>query len=158
MVRDELMSKLAHLGVSVPHTASQPSAFVPAVRCDRLVFVSGHTSVDGDSGKGSVETSTVDGASAGARLAAAKCLVAATGPLEAGERLARVLRVTVFVASAGGFQAQPRVADGASLLVTELFGSDAGRHARSAIGVAELPGGASVEVEMIVEIGAASAR
>lgn len=157
MGRNELLRRLAEMGLSLPQAPPRPLSFAPAVRCDGLIFVSGHTSVDGDSGKGSVEPSTAEIAGLGARLAAAKCLVAATGPLRQGEGLARVLRVTVFVASARGFQAQPRVANGASHLVSELFGSDTGQHARSALGVAELPGGASVEVEMIVEVGATPA-
>ena len=72
------------------------------------------------------------------------------GLLGSLDRVARVVRLTGFVASATGFTQQPAVVNGASQLIEEVFG-EAGRHARSAIGVAELPGGAPVEIELIVE-------
>ena len=85
-----------------------------------------------------------------ARLAALNCLAEVRALLGSLDAVSRVLRLTGYVASAPGFGEQPSVMNGASELMEQVFG-DAGRHARSAIGVAELPSGAPVEVELIVE-------
>ncbi len=87
----------------------------------------------------------------GARLALLNCLSevrSITGSLDA---ITRVVKLNGYVASAEGFVAQPQVINGASLLLEEIFG-DTGKHARAALGVAELPAGAAVELELIVEI------
>jgi len=95
---------------------------------------------------------SVEQAAEGARLAVIAGLAAAAAQQTGGvDAIRRVLRVCVFVNSSPGFTAQPKVANGASDLLTDIFG-DAGRHVRSAVGVAELPLNAAVEVELVVEV------
>ncbi len=146
--------QLAALGLKLPEVVPPVAAYVPAVRTGRYVYVSGQVPiVDGKltaTGKAGGE---IDGAQAKelARICALNALAAVaslTGSLSA---ITRVVKLTGFVASAPGFTGQPQVINGASELLLELFG-DAGRHARSAVGVAELPLGAPVEVELIVEV------
>jgi enamine deaminase RidA (YjgF/YER057c/UK114 family) len=93
----------------------------------------------------------VDEATEAARRCALQLLAALRGELGSLDRVSRIVKVTVFVASAPGFSDQPKVANGASDLLVDVFG-DAGRHARAAVGVAELPLGAAVEVELIAEL------
>jgi enamine deaminase RidA (YjgF/YER057c/UK114 family) len=126
---------------------------VPAVRSGQLVFTSGQLPfVDGGlrrTGKvgGSVDP---EDAAADAKLCALNAL-AAVDELVGLDQVARVVRVVGYVASAEGFSGQPRVVNGASELLGKVFG-EAGRHARSAVGVAELPLGAPVEIELTVEL------
>jgi enamine deaminase RidA (YjgF/YER057c/UK114 family) len=93
----------------------------------------------------------VDEATEAARRCALQLLAALREELGSLDRVARIVKVTVFVASAPGFTDQPKVANGASDLLVDVFG-DAGKHARAAVGVAELPLGAPVEVELIAEL------
>ena len=129
------------------------AAYVPAVRTGQLVFTSGQLPfVDGGlrrTGKvgGSVE---VEDAAADAKVCALNAL-AAIDELVGLDSIARIVRVVGYVASAEGFNAQPRVVNGASELLGRVFG-EAGVHARSAVGVAELPMNAPVEVELTVEL------
>lgn len=140
-------------GIIVPTLPPPAFAYVPAVRTGNLVYASGQTptidgvlQVRGKLGEGvSIEEGRV-----AARLAALNCLAEVRGLLGSLDHVARVVRLTGYVASAPGFDQQPAVMNGASQLLEEVFGA-AGRHARSAIGVTELPGGAPVEVELIVE-------
>ena len=146
-------ARLAELGIRLPPVAAPVASYVPAVRSGQLVFTSGQLPfVDGGlrrTGKvgGSVDP---EDAAADAKLCALNAL-AAVDELVGLDSVARVVRVVGYVASAEGFTGQPRVVNGASELLGKVFG-EAGRHARSAIGVAELPLGAPVEVELTVEL------
>jgi enamine deaminase RidA (YjgF/YER057c/UK114 family) len=146
-------ARLRELGIRLPPVAAPVAAYVPAVRSGQLVFTSGQLPfVDGGlrrTGKvgGSVE---VEDAAADAKVCALNAL-AAVDELVGLDSIARVVRVVGYVASAEGFNAQPRVVNGASELLGRVFG-EAGVHARSAVGVAELPMNAPVEVELTVEL------
>lgn len=146
--------RLADLGITVPTLPPPVAAYLPAVRTGRLVFASGQTpTIDGVlqvRGKLGDGISVEEGNRA-ARLAALNCLAEVRGLLGSLDAVSRVVRLTGYVASAPGFGEQPAVINGASQLIEEVFG-EAGRHARSAIGVAELPFGAPVEVELIIEV------
>jgi enamine deaminase RidA (YjgF/YER057c/UK114 family) len=145
--------RLRELGIRLPPVAAPVAAYVPAVRSGQLVFTSGQLPfVDGGlrrTGKvgGSVE---VEDAAADAKVCALNGL-AAIDDLVGLDSIARIVRVVGYVASAEGFTGQPRVVNGASELLGRVFG-DAGVHARSAVGVAELPLGSPVEVELTVEL------
>ena len=145
--------RLAELGVTLPAPAKPLAAYVPAVRTGNLVYTSGQLPlIDGDlthTGKVGAEVTPED-----AKTAARTCAVnalAAINALVGVDNVTRVVKVVGFVASASGFTGQPGVVNGASEFLGEVFG-DAGIHARSAVGVAELPLGAPVEVELIVEV------
>ena len=145
--------RLAELGLELPKVTPPLAAYIPAVQSGPHVYVSGQVPmVDGKvlaTGKVGAEVSAEE-----AKELAARCAlngIAAVDALVGLERVVRVVKVVGFVASAPGFTGQPGVINGASELLGEVFG-DAGRHARSAVGVAELPLGAPVEVEMIVEV------
>jgi enamine deaminase RidA (YjgF/YER057c/UK114 family) len=146
--------RLTDLGIAIPMLPPPVAAYVPAVRTGRLVYASGQTpTIDGVlqvRGKLGDAISVEEGRGA-ARLAALNCLAEVRGLLGSLDAISRVVRLTGYVASAPGFGEQPAVMNGASQLLEEVFG-EAGRHARSAIGVAELPFGAPVEVELIVEV------
>ncbi|MGY1727213.1 RidA family protein [Geodermatophilus sp. SYSU D01062] len=146
-------ARLRELGIRLPPVAAPVASYVPAVRTGDLVFTSGQLPfVDGGlrrTGKvgGSVDP---EDAAADAKLCALNAL-AAVDELVGLDQVARIVRVVGYVASAEGFSGQPRVVNGASELLGKVFG-DAGRHARSAVGVAELPLGAPVEIELTVEL------
>ena len=146
-------ARLAELGVTLPSPAKPLAAYVPAVRTGNLVYTSGQLPlVDGKlshTGKVGAEV-TPEAAKAAARTCAINAL-AAINALVGVDNVTRVVKVVGFVASSSGFTGQPGVVNGASELLGEVFG-DAGIHARSAVGVAELPLGAPVEVELIVEV------
>jgi len=157
--------RLADLGLELPAVAAPAGAYVPAVRSGSLVFTAGQLPFAGGSlpatgavgtGEGQVDPAHAKSLAATAALnavaAVAAHLAGESGdqPVAALERVARVVKVVVFVASDPAFGGQPGVANGASELLGELFGA-AGRHARSAVGVASLPLGAPVEVELVVE-------
>jgi len=147
--------KLAELGLTLPAAVAPLAAYVPAVQTGNHVYVSGQVPmVDGTlaaTGKVGAEVTPER-----AKELAARCALnglAAVDALVGLDRVTRIVKVVGFVASAEGFTGQPGVINGASELLGSVFG-DAGRHARSAVGVAELPLNAPVEVEMIVEISA----
>jgi enamine deaminase RidA (YjgF/YER057c/UK114 family) len=146
-------ARLTELGLVLPPLPSPAGAYVPAVRCGSLVFTAGQLPlVDGVvslTGKLGAEIDTARG-----RQLARICLLnalAAVDNLVALDAVIRVVKVVGFVASASGFTAQPAVLNGASELLGDIFGQ-AGAHVRSAVGVAELPMGAPVEIELIVEV------
>jgi len=145
--------RLAELGITLPAVATPVAAYVPAVRTGSLVFTSGQLPfVEGAlaaTGKLGAEVDAVQGARL-ARICALNAL-AAVHDLVGIDAVVRVVKVVGFVASAPGFTGQPGVVNGASELLGEIFG-DAGVHARSAVGVAELPLGAPVEVELILGV------
>jgi enamine deaminase RidA (YjgF/YER057c/UK114 family) len=146
-------ARLAELGIRLPPVASPVAAYVPAVRSGQLVFTSGQLPfVDGGLRRTGKVGGTVDieDAAADAKVCVLNAL-AAVDELVGLDSVARVVRVVGYVASAEGFSGQPRVVNGASELLGRVFG-EAGRHARSAVGVAELPMNSPVEVELTVEL------
>ena len=146
-------ARLAELGVELPAVAKPRAAYVPAVRTGDLVYTSGQLPLAGGelvrTGKVGADVTPED-AKAAARICALNAL-AAVDALVGLDAVTRVVKVVGFVASAPGFSGQPSVVNGASEFLGEVFG-DAGVHARSAVGVAELPLDAPVEVELIVEV------
>ncbi|HUR70291.1 MAG TPA: RidA family protein [Candidatus Thermoplasmatota archaeon] len=146
---------LTKLGYALPTPTRPVAAYVPTVRTGNLVYVAGQLPfVDGKlpkTGRLGEGVALEEG-----QTFARQCVLNALAALkvEIGElaRVKRVVRVGAFVASADGFTDQPKVANGASELLVQVFG-DAGRHARAAVGVNVLPLGAPVEVELLVEIG-----
>ncbi|MGQ4600852.1 Atu1372/SO_1960 family protein [Nocardia sp. R6R-6] len=144
---------LAELGLTLPPVVVPLAAYVPAVRTGSLVYTSGQLPfVEGrltSVGKVGAEVSSEEAAQA-ARLCALNAL-AAVHDLVGLDAVVRIVKVVGFVASAPGFNEQPVVINGASEFLGQVFG-DAGKHARSAVGVAELPRNTPVEVELIVEV------
>jgi enamine deaminase RidA (YjgF/YER057c/UK114 family) len=147
-------ARLGQLGVTLPQVVAPLASYVPAVRTGNLVYTSGQLPTEGGkltrTGKVGAEVSPEEG-KALARICALNAL-AAVGSVVGIDAVTRVVKVVGFVASAPGFNGQPSVINGASDLLAEVFG-DNGAHARSAVGVSELPLGAPVEVELIVEVG-----
>src|SRR5699024_3164211 len=145
--------RLAELGITLPAVAAPVAAYVPAVQTGNQVWTSGQLPfVAGElpaTGKVGIEV-TAEEAADYARTAALNAL-AAVDALVGIDKITRVLKIVGFVSSAEGFTGQPAVINGASNLIGEIFG-EAGAHARSAVGVAELPLGARVEVALIVEL------
>ncbi|HEV7471135.1 MAG: LysR family transcriptional regulator [Pseudonocardia sp.] len=145
--------KLAELGLTLPAVAAPAGSYIPARRSGSLVFTAGQVPfVDGAlplSGKVG-DTVTAEQAYDLARTCALNAL-AAVDALVGLDSVTGVVKVVGFVASAPGFNGQPKVINGASDLLGEVFG-EAGLHARSAVGVAELPLDAPVEVELVVEV------
>lgn len=146
--------RLAELGIELPPVAAPVAAYVPAVRSGNQIVTSGQLpSVAGSlvaTGKVGTDV-TPEAAAEAARTAILNALAAAADVAGGVDQIRRVVKLVVFVASAPGFTGQPGVANGASLLVGEIFG-EAGRHARSAVGVAALPLDAPVEIELTVEV------
>jgi len=146
--------RLAALGLTLPPVAPPVAAYVPAVRAGGFVYTSGQLpTVDGKLpavGKVGAEVSQPEAAEL-ARTCALNALAAAASAAGGLDAIGRIVKVTGFVASAPGFSGQPQVVNGASELLLEVFGED-GKHARSAVGVAELPLNAPVEVELIAEL------
>jgi enamine deaminase RidA (YjgF/YER057c/UK114 family) len=146
--------KLRVMGIELPAAPAPLASYVPAVRAGGLVFTSGQLPlVDGQivhKGKvgGGVDVQTAYQA---ARQCAVNCLAVVKGLTGSLDQVARIVKVTGYVASAPGFNEQPKVVNGASDLLVEVFG-EAGRHARAAVGVSELPLDAPVEVEMVVQL------
>jgi len=147
------LERLAELGLTLPSVTPPLAAYVPAVQTGNQVYVSGQVPMaDGAllaTGKVGAEVSPER-----AKELAARCALNALAAIHALvglDRVVRVVKVVGFVASAEGFTGQPAVINGASEFFGAVFG-EAGTHARSAVGVAELPLGAPVEVEVIVEI------
>jgi enamine deaminase RidA (YjgF/YER057c/UK114 family) len=147
-------ARVQELGFTLPETPRSVANYVPVVQVGNLLFVSGQTpTISGQllmQGKLGRDISIEQGQEA-ARQALLNILAAVrslTGTLDA---ITRIVKLNGWVASAEGFGSQPQVVNGASLLLEEIFG-DAGKHARAAIGVAELPAGAPIELELIVEV------
>jgi enamine deaminase RidA (YjgF/YER057c/UK114 family) len=143
--------RLRELGIRLPAAAKPAYNYLPAVRHGATVYVSGQ--LPKEDGKviltGRVgEELTVEQAQRAARVCVLQGLACAAELLSGVDNIERVLRVAVFVTSAADFHEQPMVADAASSLLVDIFG-DNGRHARSAIGVAELPRNVPVEIEFV---------
>lgn len=146
-------AKLAELGLSLPEVVPPVASYVPAVQSGQHVYVSGQLPMA--EGKLLATGKVGNGVSADqAKDLAQRCALnalAAIDSLVGLENVVKIVKLTGFVASAPGFTGQPGVINGASDLFGAVFG-EAGRHARSAVGVAELPLDAPVEVEVIVEV------
>lgn len=146
--------KLHELQIELPKPPSPIAAYVPAVVADGWAYTSGQIPLlDGKLAWQGKVGETVDEASAyaAARLCAINCLAALKSALGELDRIERVVKVVGFVNSASGFTGQPKVINGASELIGQVFG-EVGKHARSAVGVSELPLNAPCEVEMIVKL------
>lgn len=146
--------KIKELGLELPEVAKPLAAYIPAKMIGNLIMTSGQVPViKGEmkfAGKIGKELSIEDGKKA-AQICALNCLAAIKGITGSLDSVAEVVKLTVFVNSSEGFTDQPKVANGASELMVNIFG-DAGKHVRSAVGVTELPLNAAVEIEMIVRV------
>ncbi len=147
-------ARLAELGITLPEPPKAVASYVPFVVHDGIVFVSGQVPIS----EGGVPRLGVVGADLTEEEAVEEARVCGLNVLAqlreaAGslDRIARILKLTIYVASAPGFHAQPTVANGASDLMADVFG-EAGRHARAAVGCNELPLGVPVEVEAIAAL------
>jgi len=148
-----ISARLAEIDIVLPAVVKPLAAYVPAARTGNLVYTSGQLPMQAGemthTGKVGAEVSPEEG-----KIAARTCALNALAAIDALvgiDAVVRVVKLVGFVASAPGFNGQPAVVNGASEFLGEVFG-DAGAHARSAVGVAELPLDAPVEVELIVEV------
>jgi enamine deaminase RidA (YjgF/YER057c/UK114 family) len=156
MHADAVHRRLAELGLILPTPPEPVASYVPVVRMGSLLVVSGQIPfVDGRGALLSIgavpERASIEQATAAARQCALNAIAIVDRELGGAlDRVVRIVRLGVFVASEPGFGEQPRIANGASDLLVEIFG-DRGRHARAAVGVSALPLDATVEIEMTVE-------
>ena len=151
----EVDARIADLGLDVPEVAAPVANYVGFVQSGNLVFISGQVPIkDGKfqfQGKLG-ESMSVEDAQAAARLCAINIIAQAKAACDGDlDRVQRVVKLTGFVNSTGDFTDQPKVINGASDLMVEVFG-DKGRHSRAAVSAASLPAGVAVEVEAVVEI------
>jgi enamine deaminase RidA (YjgF/YER057c/UK114 family) len=146
-------AKLAELGLTLPEAAAPVAAYVPVVVAGGLAHVSGQLPfIDGALVKGRLgEDVSIEDGYAAARACGLMLLAQLKAALGSLDKVERIVKLGVFINSTGAFTAQPQVANGASELMATVFG-DAGKHARSAVGVPVLPLGAAVEVDAIVAI------
>jgi enamine deaminase RidA (YjgF/YER057c/UK114 family) len=147
--------RLAELGIDLPPANPPLASYVPVVVTGSLAFVSGQVAIDAGTpmwtGHLGADVSLEDGQAA-ARRCAIQALAALKAELGSLDRIRRIVKLTVWVASAPGFTDQPKVANGASDFLQEVFG-EAGRHARAAVAAPDLPLGVPVELELIAEVG-----
>src|SRR6266851_4143976 len=146
-------NRLRELGYALPAPRAPLANYVPARRVGNLVYTAGQLSGAAErdiKGALGAELSVEQGREA-AQVCALNCLAAVLTVVDSLDSVKQLVRVGVFVNSAAGFNQQAAVANGASDLFVDVFG-DAGRHARTAIGVNELPAGFSVEVELVAEV------
>jgi enamine deaminase RidA (YjgF/YER057c/UK114 family) len=150
----DIYKRLQEKGIVIPELRKPVASYVPAKVFKELIFSSGQSGTVhqklkyiGKLGK----DITIEQGRESARLAILNCLAALEYILGDLNKVEEIIKVTGYVASAEGFKEQPAVIEGASTLLLEIFG-EKGKHARSAIGVAELPFGAPVEVELIARI------
>lgn len=146
--------KINQLGFTLPAAPKPLASYVPAVKVGDLVFTAGQLPIkDGKlifNGKLGKDLNEEDGKNA-AQICALNCLSVVKSEIGNLDNIDRIVKLTVFVNSAEGFINHPQVANGASDLIKEIF-SENGKHVRSAVGVAELPLNAPVEIEMIVKV------
>ncbi len=149
----DVHAKLAELGLTLPEAAAPVAAYVPTVEAGGLLHISGQLPFQ----DGAVMTGRLgeDRDLAYGQAAAQRCGLMLVAQIEKAlggfDRVARIVKLNVFVNSAPGFTDQPLAANGASELMEQLFG-EAGRHARAAVGVAALPRGAAVEIDAVVAV------
>ena len=149
----QIEQKLASLGIMLPPRGPSLGSFIPAIQTGNLLFVSGHASLREDytlTGKVGRDV-TVEQAVEAARQVAIDLLGTVSTALGDLDRVHRIIKLLGMVNSTEDFTQHPKVINGASNLFIEVFG-ERGKHARSAIGVAQLPGNATVEIEMILEV------
>jgi enamine deaminase RidA (YjgF/YER057c/UK114 family) len=147
-------ARLAELGITLPTPVAPVANYVPFVRTGNLIHISGQVSLDADGGIRGVVGEDVDlhRATLAARLCGLNLIAQMTAALDGDlSRVRRLVKLGGFVQAGPGFFDIPRVVNGASDLMVEIFG-DAGRHARSAVGVYRLPMNFAVEVDAIVEV------
>ena len=147
-------SRLAELGITLPEAAAPVAAYVPAVEVGGLLHISGQISFaeDGSLIKGRLgDDLDIEAGAAAARRCGVMLLAQIRKALGSLDRVERIVKLGVFVNSTTDFTDQPKVANGASELMQQVFG-DAGKHARSAVGVAALPLGVAVEMDAIVAV------
>ncbi len=151
----QVESKLEAMGLELPTPPAPVANYVRAVRTGNLVFVSGH----GPSRDGALQYQgkvgqdlDVETAYEAARLVMLNCLASLKEEIGELDRVTRIVKLLGMVNSAPDFGQQPEVINGASDLLVHVFGEARGKHARSAVGMAQLPGGMAVEIEMIVEV------
>jgi len=146
--------KIKQMGITIPEAAKPLAAYIPALQVGNLVMTSGQVPIAAGvikyQGKVGKDLTEEEGKEA-AKLCSLNCLAAIKSLIGTLDKIKRVLKLTVFVNSAEGFSAQPKIANGASEFLVEIFGA-AGKHVRSAVGVNELPLNSAVEIEMIVEV------
>ncbi|MWA06915.1 RidA family protein [Actinomadura sp. LD22] len=146
--------RITELGLELPDVVTPLASYVPTARTGSLVYTSGQVPVvKGEikvTGKVGAEVSA-EVAAEQARICALNCVAALKAEVGELSRVVRIVKVVGFVASAPDFHGQPQVINGASDLLGDIFG-DAGKHARSAVGVAVLPRNVPVEVELIAEV------
>jgi enamine deaminase RidA (YjgF/YER057c/UK114 family) len=149
----KVTERLAELGISIPAVAKPVASYLPSTISGNLVFTAGQLPfIDGSlpaTGKVGADVDATEAAGM-ARTAVLNALAAIETSIGSVDRITKIVKLVVFVASAPDFTAQPGVANGASDVLVEIFG-ESGRHARSAVGVAVLPLDAPVELELIVE-------
>ena len=146
--------RLAELGITLPQAAAPVASYVPAVEIGGMLHISGQISFaeDGSLIKGRLgEDMDLDAGTAAARRCGIMLLAQINAALGSLDRVERIVKLGVFVNSAPSFTDQPKVANGASELMVALFG-EAGRHARSAVGVPVLPMGVAVEIDAVVAV------
>jgi enamine deaminase RidA (YjgF/YER057c/UK114 family) len=154
---DSISDRLAALGIVLPEPAAPVAAYVPAVEAGGLLHISGQLPFDnGELMTGRLgEDRDLEYGQRAARFCGIMLLAQINKALGSLDRVERVVKLGVFISSAAAFTDQPKVANGASELMEQVFG-EAGRHARSAVGVPVLPLGAAVEIDAIVAVRAAS--
>lgn len=148
-----IASRLAELGIELPEPAAPVAAYVPTVLAGGLLHISGQVSFEGGAlltGRLGEDRDLAFGQRA-ARACGLMLLAQMNKALGSLDRVERVVKLGVFVNSAGSFTDQPKVANGASELMEQVFG-EAGRHARAAVGVPALPLGACVEIDAVVAV------
>jgi enamine deaminase RidA (YjgF/YER057c/UK114 family) len=149
-----IAARIAELGITLPEPAKPVASYVSFVQTGNLVHISGQLSNDASGGiKGTVGVDvTPEQATAAARLCAVNLIAQIKAAVDGDlERVVRIVKLGGFVQAGPGFTAIPAVINGCSDLMVEVFG-DAGKHARSAVGVYQLPLGFAVEVDAIVEV------
>lgn len=155
MIRDlQIEDRITELGLKLPDSPRPLGAYLPVVRVGNLIFVSGMLPRQEGKlisvGKLGQELNLKEGQEA-ARLAILNGLAAIKNEIQTLTAVRKFIRLTCYVNSSLGFTEQAQVADGASNILLAVFG-EAGRHSRVSVGVAELPGGAAVELDLIVEV------
>ncbi len=147
-------AKLKEMGITIPEAPKPLASYIPATLIGTQVFTAGQIPLELGKlkyeGKVGSEISLEDAQEA-AKLCAINCLSVIKSVTGSLSKIKRIIKVAVYVASADGFTDQPKVANGASDFLVEIFGED-GKHVRSAVGVSELPINAPVEIEMIAEV------
>lgn len=154
LTMSRILDRLKELGLELPHAPAAVGFYVPAVQTGNLVMTSGQLPFVGKeipfTGKVGADIHEEEGGNA-ARICALNALAAIHGLIGDLDRITRVVRVEGFVQSAPGFTAQPRVINPASQFLVDVFG-EAGKHTRIAVGAAELPLNAAVELSICVEV------